>query len=880
MAAIPQPSGTVTLVFTDIEGSTRLLDSLGPEDYRKALGEHQRAVRHAFTGHGGYEVDTAGDGFFYAFTTAADAARAVSEALDALEGGPIRIRAGIHTGEPIVEAPKYVGIDVHRAARIMAAAHGRQALLSRTTRELLDESFSVRDLGEHRLKDLSAPQRLFQLGTGDFPRPRTLHLTNLPVPATEFLGRDRQLADVVDQLRSGVRLLTLTGPGGTGKTRLALQAAAEAADDFAEGVWWVPLSALRDPGLVLRHTAQTLDVVEQPDRPLSEVLAEMLNGKRMLLLLDNAEHLLPGAADAIATLRDLDGPKLVVTSRERLQLAGEHVYPVPQLSPPEGLGLFTARAAAIEPLFEPDATVAELCDRLDNLPLAIELAAARTGVLQPEQILERLGDRLDLLKGARDADPRQQTLRTTIAWSYDLLTDEERELCCRFSVFAGSATLEAIEDVCHADFDALASLVDKSLLRHEGDRYRMLETIREYGNEQLEDAGRENLIDGHGAFYERFAEEAEAGLRGPDGGRWLDLVEHELPNLRAAMERALEHGHGERTLRIATGVGRYWEARSAATEGRSWLDRALAAGLVGEGARAAGCLWAGRLALFQGDSATAERSFAEGARAAHVAGNVFLEATSSANLVWVARERGNPTAVQAPRDRSRTLLQDLTDPWERSEVMLALSGGAAEDAEEREEAMQMAAEVVALKRQAGDVIATSDSLNNLGWDALIAGELDLAVVYLEEALEVAREINDTFRMTLAVGNLGHVAVRQKRYADAVDLTHECLLLCIRRGDRRSGSEAVLALAAAAAGLGEDELSVKLDAIQRTMMADTGIVYYSTLLEEFEPLLSLARTRLGSERVTELEAELGESSLEHALELLKPIQSLSIGAPSE
>jgi len=868
MAAIPQPLGTVTLVFTDIEGSTRLLDTLGPEDYRSALGEHQRAVRHAFRGHGGYEVDTAGDGFFYAFATAADAARAVSEAFDALDGGPIRIRVGIHTGEPIVDPPKYVGIDVHRAARIMAAAHGGQALLSRTTRDLLDDGVPVRDLGEHRLKDLSAPQRLFQLGTWDFPRPRTLHLTNLPVPATEFLGRDRELSDIVDQLRSGVRLLTLTGPGGTGKTRLALQAAAEAADDFSEGVWWVPLSAVRDPALVLRHIAQTLDVVEQPDRPLGEVLAEMLKGRRMLLLLDNAEHLLPGALDAIATVRDLDGPKLVVTSRERLQITGEHVYPVPQLSPPEGLSLFTARAAAIEPSFEPDAAVEALCDRLDNLPLAIELAAARTAVLQPEQILERLGDRLDLLKGTRDADPRQQTLRATIAWSYDLLTDEERELCSRFSVFAGDATLEAIEDVCDADLDTLASLVDKSLLRRDGDRYRMLETIREYGSEQLEDAGRENLIDSHGAFYERFADEAEAGLRGPDGARWLDLVEHELPNLRAAMGRALEHGRGERALRIATGTGRYWEARSAATEGRSWLDQALAADPVEERAQAAGCLWAGRLSLFQGDAATAERSYAEAERAAHVAGDAFVEAMSGAMLGWVARERGNPAAGQVPRARGKALLEDLTDTWERSEVMLALSGSLGEDAEEREQ-ITLSNDVVALKRQAGDVIATSDSLNNLGWDALLRGELNLAAVYLEEALEIAREIDDTFRMTLAIGNLGHVAVRQKRYADAVDLARECLLLCVRRGDLRSGSEAVLALAAAAAGLGEDELSVRLDAIQRAMMADKEIVHDPALLEELEPLLSDARTRVGSERVAELEAEIGEPSLGYALELLRP-----------
>ena len=877
MTVTQQPSGTVTLVFTDIEGSTRLLDRLGADGYRDALGEHQCAVREAFGRHDGYEVDTAGDGFFYAFATAAGAASAVGEAFAALGVGPVRVRVGIHTGEPIVEAPKYVGLDVHRAARIMAAAHGGQALLSRTTRDLLDESFAVRDLGEHRLKDLSAPQRLFQLGTDEFPRPRTLHLTNLPVPATDFLGRDRELADVVEKIRNGVRLLTLTGPGGTGKTRLALQAAAEAADEFAEGVWWVPLASLRDPGLVLRYTAQMLDVIEQPDRALEDVLREMLNGKRMLLLLDNAEHLLPEAADAIAALRDLGGPRLVVTSRERLQLTGEHVYPVPQLTPVEGVDLFEVRAGAIDPSFEADASVTELCNRLDNLPLAIELAAARTAALRPEQILERLGGRLDLLKGARDADPRQQTLRATIAWSYDLLTPEERELCSRFSVFAGGAALDAVEDVCQADFDTLASLIDKSLLRHGEGRFRMLETIREYGSDQLDDAAREHLIERHGIFYERLAMDAEVALRGPDAARWLDLVENELPNFRAAMVRALERGGGERTLRVATGLGRYWEARSAPTEGRSWLAQAFAAGPLEDGARAAGCLWAARLAFFQGDSEAADRTFAEGAESARAAGDVFLEATSAGYLVWVARERGRPDHAQAPLERGRELLAQLTDPWERSEVMLALSGG---PAEEREEQRRLTEEVVALKREVGDVIATSDSLNNVGWDALVGGELDLAAAYLEEALAIARELDDTFRITLAVGNLGHVAVRQQRYADAVELNRECLLLCVRRGDRRGGSEAVLSLAGAAAGLGEDELSVRLDALQKAMMADSGIVYDASLLNEFEPFLSLARTRLGPERVAAVEAEAGEPTLEHALALLDASRSTSIESAGE
>jgi predicted ATPase/class 3 adenylate cyclase len=869
--ATQQPSGTVTLVFTDIEGSTRLLDGLGTERYRSALGEHQRTVRDAFGRHGGYEVDSAGDGFFYAFPTATGAAHAIGETFAALDGGPVQIRVGIHTGEPIVDAPKYVGLDVHRAARIMAAAHGGQALLSRTTRDLLDASFPIRDLGEHRLKDLSAPQRLFQLGTRDFPRLRTLHQTNLPVPATEFLGRDRELADVVENLRDGVRLLTLTGPGGTGKTRLALQAAAEAADDFADGVWWVPLAPLRDSGLVLRHAAQTLDIVEQPDRPLSDVMAEMLNGKRMLLVLDNAEHLLPGAADAIATLRDLDGPRLVVTSRERLQLTGEHVYPVPQLTPPEGLILFCARAAAVDPAFRAEAGVAELCSRLDNLPLAIELAAARTAVLRPQQILERLAGRLDVLKGARDADPRQQTLRATIAWSYDLLVPEERELFTRFAVFAGGATLEAVEDVCAAELDPLASLVDKSLLRRDGDRFWMLETIREYGADQLDDAGRDDVIERHGAFYERFAVDAEAALRGPDAHTWLDLIEHELPNLRAAMARALDRGLGARTLRIATGLGRYWQTRSGATEGRRWLDQAFAAGLVDDRACAAGYFWAAFLAFIQGDHIAADEFFAAAARVAQEVGDVFLEAMSLAYLSFVARERGNPAAGRAPREKSQALLRQLADPWERSEVLGPLSS---EPLEGRAE------EVLALKREAGDVMTISDSLNNIGWDALISGDVDRAVANLEEAVAIARALDDTYRITLAISNLGLAAVLQERYKEAVEQLRDALLLSIRRGDRRCGAEAVLGLAAAVAGLGEDELSVKLDAIQRTVMADSGIVYEPLMFDRLKPYLSLAHRRLGPSGTALAETTAQPATLERALELLDGSQGTSIASPTE
>jgi predicted ATPase/class 3 adenylate cyclase len=871
-----QPSGTVTLVFTDIEGSTRLLDALGPEEYRRALDEHRRVVRGSFERHAGYEVDSAGDGFYFAFSTAADAVQALEEALEGLAGGPIRIRAGVHTGEPLLDPPTYVGIDVHRAARIMAAAHGGQALVSRSTRDLLPGGLEVRDLGEHRLKDLSAPQRLFQLGTDEFPPPRTLHRTNLPVPATEFLGRERELDEVVERLRNGVRLLTLTGPGGTGKTRLALQAAGEAADGFEDGVWWVPLAALRDPALVLRHTAKTLDVVEQPGRRLEEVLVEMLGGKRMLLLLDNAEHLLPDAAGSIAALRDLDGPKLVVTSRERLQLAGEQVYPVPQLTAPEGLGLFTARATGIDPAFAATPAVAELCDRLDNLPLAIELAAARTSVLMPEQILDRLGDRLDLLRGGRDADPRQQTLRATIGWSYDLLGPEERDLFSRFAVFAGGATLEAIEEVCDADLDAIASLVDKSLVRRDGDRYWMLETLREYGREQLDDADVEAAIELHGGFFERFAGDAEGGLRGRDAAAWLSRVEHELPNLRAAMARALERGLAPRAARIAVGVARYWEARSSATEGRSWIAQALASGGLADADRAVACHWAARLAFFQGELQTAGQSFTEAAEAARTASDAALEAASLAYIAWVSRERDDRAAGESALERSRALYAQLSDPWTRSEVLLPLSCAEFDDESTTADA---AAGVLTLKREVGDLIAISDALNNLGYDALLFGDYAQALGHLEEAVAIARDLDDTFRLTLAVGNLGLLAVVQERYGEGIRLLRECLLLCIRRGDRRGGSEAVLGLAAATAGLGMDELAVRLDAIQRTMTSEDGLVYPALLAERLARPLRLALDRLGPERTGPLEHEIRDSNLDVALELVEA-QMTSIASPNE
>ena len=404
----------------------------------------------------GVEVDTQGDAFFFAFPTAPGALSAAETLTEELASGPIRVRVGLHTGTPLLTEEGYVGGDVHRAARIAAVGHGGQVLVSSSTAQLVE--LELTDLGEHRLKDLSAPERIYQLGDGEFPALKSLYRTNLPVPATPFLGREEELAEVLSLLSSeDTRLLTLTGPGGTGKTRLALQAAAEASEAFPDGVWWVPLAPLRDPALVLETAAQVVGS--------KNGLAEHISDKSMLCLFDNFEQVVDAGAELAGLLASCPNLEVLVTSRERLRVRGEQTYPVPPLAESDGVALFSARARAVDPAFTSDEAVEELCLRLDELPLALELAAARTALFSPGQLLERLSERLDLLKGERDADPRQQTLRATIEWSYDLLSEDEQALFARLSVFAGGCTYEAAEQVAGADPDTLQSLLDKSLLR-------------------------------------------------------------------------------------------------------------------------------------------------------------------------------------------------------------------------------------------------------------------------------------------------------------------------------------------------------------------------------------------------------------------------------
>ena len=554
------PAGTVTFLFTDAEGSTRLLHELGADAYAEALADHRRVIRAACTAEHGVEVDTQGDAFFFAFPTAPGALAAASSFTEALAPGPIQVRVGLHTGAPLLTAEGYVGDDVHFAARVASSGHGGQVLVSAATAALVEPNDTVSqgvvlvDLGEHRLKDIEQAVTIYQLGDGSFPPLKTISNTNLPRPASSFLGREAELAEVRTRIEDGARLVTLTGPGGTGKTRLALEAASRLVPSYRAGVFWVGLASLRDPAPVVETIAQTLGA--------KDGLASHVGERELLLLLDNLEQVSEAAPELSSLLESCPNLTLLVTSRELLRVSGEVEYPVPPLAEPEAVSFFCARSQ-----LEPSDEIVEVCARLDSLPLALELAAARTKALSPAQILERLSGRLDLLKGGRDADPRQQTLRATIEWSYELLTPEEQKLFARLSVFAGGCTLEAAEEVVDADLDTLQSLVEKSLLRFTDSRYWMLETIREYAGERLELAGAGNGIRGRHAEWMTSVVERDAGAAAA-----------ELDNLRGALGWARDVGAGDLELRLANATRRYWANAGHVCEGLDWLSGAAERG--------------------------------------------------------------------------------------------------------------------------------------------------------------------------------------------------------------------------------------------------------------------------------------------------------------
>jgi predicted ATPase/DNA-binding SARP family transcriptional activator len=846
------PSGTVTLLFTDVEGATRALQEVGAERYGVVLGEHRRFLRDAFATHNGVEVDTQGDAFLVAFARASDAVHAAASAqraLAALEwehGWTIAVRMGIHTGEPQIADGRYVGLDVHRAARLMSAAHGGQVVVSQASKDLAEgelDGVHLLDLGAHRLKDLVAAERIYQLA-GDglekaFPPLKTLHPMNVPVQPTPILGREREVAELKGLLCSKeVRLLTLTGPGGTGKTRLALELAGELVEHFPSGVFFVGLAPITEPELVFPAIAQTVGLREQPGQSVAETLRDYVRDRDLLLVLDNVERLLPVVPEIAWLLAESRRLKLLVTSRTVLRLAAEHVFSVSPLHEGAALSLFAARARAARPNFVVDGSreaVQEICRRLDGLPLAIELAAARVRALPPEKILTRLDRRLKLLTGgARDLPERQQTLRAAISWSHDLLSAEEQALFRRLAVFAGGCSLEAAEAVGDPDgqlsldvLDCLGSLIDQSLF-HAGrhlagePRFSMLETIREYALERLEESGEAAAVRRrHLEWAVALTEQSESEVRGSRASVVLERLEAEHDNFLAALTLPLDQEGAELRLRLLSALSEFWRDRGHVTEARRLLDEELKSSDIPPEIKAKAFYAAGVLA-------NAQSHYGEAKVLLHDSIDLFLEHGDQAGRALSLCELSFSLTMAGDRSRARSFAEDaleiargIGEAWLICEALSFASLALIDEEHNFDRMEQLLAECVELSRAAGYKQRLAHALNDLGCVALMRKDPERASELLTESLDIEDELGAIYYRTFALGSLGWARIGQKDAGEAGALFAEQLALSQRLGAKRNAGEALQGLAALAAGERRFARAACLFAAGRSLQASTG-----------------------------------------------------------
>ena len=832
------PTGTVTFLFTDIEGSTKLWEN-SPDVMQSALKRHDQILRHSIEGAGGYVFKTIGDASCAAFPTASQALEAAIAAQLALAAEPwqlptpLLVRMALHTGSAEERGGDYFGPPLNRVARLMAAGHGGQTLLSEVTqglvRDTLPPGTSLRDLGERSLKDLGRPEQVYQLQhpalLADFPPLRSLDNpalpNNLPQQTTSFIGREKQVEEVKARLGK-TRLLTLTGAGGSGKTRLSLQVAADLLTGDGDGVWLVELAALTDPALVPGTIASVLGIKEQTSQPIQQTLVEALRTKRLLIVLDNCEHLVAACASLAADLlRSCPDVHLLASSREPLNVSGEQTYRVPTLMLPdprqpqtveslsqfEAVRLFIERAQAVQPSFALTnanaPAVAQVCFRLDGIPLAIELAAARVRSLSAEEISRRLDHRFRLLTGgSRDTLPRQQTLRALIDWSYDLLTEPEKALLRRLSVFAGGWTLSAAEAVCADEpvedwevLDLLTALVDKSLVVAEpagdGTRYRLSETVRQYSGDRLAESG-EAMGGRAAACFLALAEEAAPQLTGPDQAAWFSRLEAEHDNLRASLAWKEQSADGrEDSLRLAAALWRFWFVRGHLSEGRLWLDRALAAASGGEAsaAWAKALQGAGNLAWSQGDYGGARALYEECLTLFRHQGDQKGIANVLGNLGLVALYQGDHAGASALYEESLTLSRQLRDQKGIANALCNL-GSMALYQGDYWGARALHDESLTLFRGLGDQQGIANALSNLGWVAQGQGDFAEAQALHEECLTVSRQLGDQQGVAAALGNLGIVAFYQDRCKEARGLQEECLALSRHLGDQQGIANAL------------------------------------------------------------------------------------------
>ncbi|MBA3687335.1 MAG: tetratricopeptide repeat protein [Chloroflexi bacterium] len=847
------PTGTLTFLFSDIEGSTRLLTALGAA-FGPLLERHQALLRGAFEAAGGVEVATEGDSFFVVFRSAASAVAAAAAAERALAAEPwapaadaVRVRMGLHTGEGTLGGDNYVGIDVHRAARIAAAAHGGQVVISESTRMLVSRSLSddlrLRDLGEYRLKDLEQPERLTQLLVQglpeDFPSPRTLETpSNLPPQMTTFIGREREAEEVAELARRS-RLVTLSGPGGTGKTRLSLQVAAQLRAEFGGGAFFVDLSPIVDPALIPTTIAAALGLREQPNRPVLESLQAHLRDLQLLLLLDNFEQVQAGAPLVGHLLEAAPQLSILVTSREVLHLRGEQEYPVPPLGLPDlamlpplealsrydAVALFIHRARAVRPDFAVDndnaPAVAAICARLDGLPLAIELAAARVKLFAPSAILAHLEKTLAFLTStARDLPERQRTLRGAIDWSHDLLDTTERTLFRRLSIFVGGCAADGAQAVCDPDgalgidmLDGLASFVDKSLLTQAtGDdgepRFGMLETIREYAAERLaasDDA--EPVRRRHEDLFAGLAEQAATELLGPQQKAWVDRLDADRDNLRAALQHAADDGRIELALGLGAALWRFWQRRGQLAEGRTALE-----GLLGRPeaasptqARARALAGLGGVTYWQNDMVAAGQAYAEG----------------------LAIER----ALEEP--------SGLADALYNSGFVAAIGGDHATARAMYEESLEIFTRLSDLP----GVLRLREALSFL---LFLQGDFAEARALQEENVRAFREGAETFRVAIGSPMLSLLRAKDGEFAFARELQVEALGTFRAVGDTHSMVRVLIMAAATAVLEGDLERAATLSGAGDVLREPLGeMATPMTTLGMEDPALA-SRARLGDE----------------------------------
>ncbi len=853
---MPPPTGTVTFLFTDIEGSSRLWERF-PVAMRHSLARHDEIMRTAIAASDGFVFKTVGDAFCVAFDTAIDALRAAASAQSALAAeawektGPLNVRMALHVGAAELRDDDYFGDVLNRVARILAGAHGGQTLLTlpveELTRDGLPAGVSLRDLGEHRLRDLDRPEHLYQLHVAghrqDFPPLRTLIATptNLPTNLSSFVGREKSVAEVRHLLGQS-RLLTLTGTGGTGKTRLSLQVAAQVLDDHPDGVFFVELATLTDPLRTWDTVAGAIGVREESELPLRQTLVRFLKKRDLLLIIDNCEHLLADCASlATDLLAACPRLRILATSRTPLGISGECTWAVPPLSVldpardlfqvPDIVGtisqfeavrLFIDRAASAKPGFavnERNApAIAQICWRLDGIPLAIELAAARARVLSPEQIASRLDDRFRLLTGGnRSVLPHQQTLRALIDWSYDLLSEAERVLFRRLGAFGGGRTIDGIEAVCTGDgvdaFDAidlLQQLVDKSLLAVEshpelGDRYTMIESVWQYAQEKLRESGESDALqDRHLDHFLALAETARLGLEGPDVADWLERVDTERENFRLAFEWAIRSPtRASKCLVLAGSLVRYFEIRGNLVEGRKVFERALNAPGAQETsvARAAALSGAARIAWCQDRTADATELYVLAGDLFERCGEAVQAALNRAFLGFMERNTGD---IDAAETRFTASYQVGTETGDLLLAAMSLSGlgTVASDRGDAATSRRLKEESLALFRALGDSWIVGYNLWGVARACVAEGDTSAARHALAEWTEIARRLGNRWALPYVMKILGDILllegepVAAARIFGAAESAREALGISLDHADQTDLDQSIASLHAA------------------------------------------------------------------------------------